>query len=287
MSPATSTPDTIVLVHGFWVTPRSWEHWIEHYESKGLRVIAPAYPGFEVEVEALNADPTPIERVTVPAIIERLEAVVGDLESPPIIIGHSAGGVFTQVLLDHGFGAAGVAINSAPTEGVKRVPLSQVRASFPVLKNPANRHKAVGLTFEQWHYTFTNTFTEEESLRLYKRYHIAASGPVFWGSALANIHPGKDDTWVNYDNEERAPLLFISGSADHLMPPSIQRSNAKHWNENVITEVKEFEGPHLLPASPGWEKVADYALDWALEHAALPRTRREVSSSPTPAGQPS
>ena len=150
MSPATSTPDTIVLVHGFWVTPRSWEHWIERYEGKGLRVIAPAYPGFEVEVEALNADPTPIERVTVPAIIERLEAIVGELESPPIIIGHSAGGVFTQILLDHGFGAAGVAINSAPTEGVKRIPLSQVRASFPVLKNPANRHKAVGLTFEQW-----------------------------------------------------------------------------------------------------------------------------------------
>ena len=268
MSPATSTPDTIVLVHGFWVTPRSWEHWIERYEGKGLRVIAPAYPGFEVEVEALNADPTPIEQLKVPAIIERLEAIVGELESPPIIIGHSAGGVFTQILLDHGFGAAGVAINSAPTEGVKRIPLSQVRASFPVLKNPANRHKAVGLTFEQWSYTFTNGLPEDEARRLYERYHVPASGEVFWGSALANIHPGRDETWVNYDNEGRAPLLFISGSSDHLMPPSIQRSNAKHWNDNVITEVKEFEGPHLLPASPGWEKVADYALDWALEHAA-------------------
>src|SRR6267142_111429 len=127
MSPATSTPDTIVLVHGFWVTPRSWEHWVERYEAKRLRVIAPAYPGFEVEVEALNADPTPIEHVTVPAIIEHLEAIVGELESPPIIIGHSAGGVFTQILLDHGFGAAGVAIDSAPTEGVKRIPLSQGR----------------------------------------------------------------------------------------------------------------------------------------------------------------
>jgi pimeloyl-ACP methyl ester carboxylesterase len=273
MNPAPHTPDTIVLVHGFWVTPRSWEHWIERYEAKGLRVLAPAYPGFEVEVEALNADPTPIERVTVPAIIEHLEEIVGELESPPIIIGHSAGGVFTQILLDHGFGAAGVAIDSAPTEGVKRIPLSQVRASFPVLKNPANRHKAVGLTFEQWHYTFTNGLPEDEARRLYERYHIPASGAVFWGSALANIHPGKDDTWVNYDNEERAPLLFISGSADHLMPPSIQRSNAKHWNDHVITEVKEFAGPHLLPASPGWEKVADYALDWALEHAAIPSTR--------------
>jgi pimeloyl-ACP methyl ester carboxylesterase len=287
MSPATSTPDTIVLVHGFWVTPRSWEHWIERYEAKGLRVIAPAYPGFEVEVEALNADPTPIERVTVPAIIESLEAIVGELESPPIIIGHSAGGVFTQILLDHGFGAAAVAIDSAPTEGVKRIPLSQVRASFPVLKNPANRHKAVGLTFEQWHYTFTNGLPEDEARRLYERYHVPASGEIFWGSALANIHPGKDDTWVNYDNEERAPLLLISGSADHLMPPSIQRSNAKHYNDKVITEVKDFEGPHLLPAAPGWEKVADYALDWALEHAALPSMRSEASGSPAPAGRPS
>jgi len=99
---------------------------------------------------------------------------------------------------------------------------------------------------------------------------VPASGEIFGGSALANVHPGKDETWVNYDNEERAPLLFISGSADHLMPPSIQRSNAKHWNDKVTTEVKEFEGPHLLPASPGWEKVADYALDWALDHAVQP-----------------
>ena len=113
---STPTPDTVVLVHGFWVTPRSWEQWIEHYESKGLRVLAPAYPGFEVEVEALNADPAPIEQVTVPQIIEHLEAIVGELDSPPIIMGHSAGGVFTQILLDHGFGAAGVAMNSAPTE---------------------------------------------------------------------------------------------------------------------------------------------------------------------------
>ena len=144
MSTESSKPDTIVLVHGFWVTPRSWEDWISHFEGRGFRVLAPAYPGFEVEVEALNADPTPIEQVTVPQIIEHLETVVGGLDAPPIIMGHSAGGVFTQILLDHGFGAAGVAINSAPTEGVKRVPLSQIRSTFPVLKNPANRHPRSG-----------------------------------------------------------------------------------------------------------------------------------------------
>jgi pimeloyl-ACP methyl ester carboxylesterase len=267
MSAEAGTAETIVLIHGFWVTPRSWEHWKARYEAAGHRVITPAYPGFEVEVEALNADTTPIETVTVPQIVEHLEAVVGGLDSPPILIGHSAGGVFTQVLLDHGFGAAGVAINSAPTEGVKRVPLSQIKATFPVLKNPANRHKAVGFTFEQWNYAFTNGFPEDEARALYERYHIPASGQIFWGSALANIHPGKDDNWVDYKNEDRAPLLFISGSTDHLMPPSIQQSNAKHWNSNVVTEIKEFEGPHLLPAWPGWEQVADYALEWALRQA--------------------
>ena len=269
MSTEPTTPDTIVLIHGFWVTPRSWEDWITHYERRGYRVLAPAYPGFEVEVEALNADPSPIEAVTVPQIIEHLEEVVGGLDSPPILMGHSAGGVFTQVLLDHGFGAAGVAINSAPTEGVKVVPLSQVRSTFPVLKNPANRHKAVGFTPEQWHYAFTNTFSEEESLRLYERYAIPASGRIFWGSALANIHPGRDDNWVDYKNPDRAPLLFISGSDDHLMPPKVQSSNAKHYKaEGTITEVKEFAGPHLLPAREGWEEVADCALSWAVSHAA-------------------
>ena len=150
------SPDTIVLIHGFWVTPRSWEGWIARYEGQGYRVLAPAYPGFDVEVEALNADPTPIEKLSVPEIIESLEALIRPLDAPPIIMGHSAGGVFTQILLDHGVGAAGVAINSAPTEGVKVVPLSELRATFPMLKNPANRHRAVGFTFDQWRYAFTN-----------------------------------------------------------------------------------------------------------------------------------
>jgi len=141
VSSDSTTPDTIVLIHGFWVTPRSWEKWIEHYRSRGYRVLAPAYPGFEVEVEALNADPTPIEKLTVPEIIAHLESVISGVQTPPILIGHSAGGAFTQILLDRGFGAVGVAINSAPTEGVAVVPLSQVKASFPVLKNPANRHR--------------------------------------------------------------------------------------------------------------------------------------------------
>jgi pimeloyl-ACP methyl ester carboxylesterase len=138
-TPDPAAPDTIVLVHGLWVTPRSWEHWIEHYEGKGYRVLAPAYPGLEVEVEALNEDPSPIEALTIPAVVEHLEGIVGELDKPPIIMGHSAGGLFTQILLDHGYGAAGVAIDSAPAEGVRVTPVSQIRSLFPILRNPANR----------------------------------------------------------------------------------------------------------------------------------------------------
>jgi pimeloyl-ACP methyl ester carboxylesterase len=267
MSSETTAPDTIVLVHGFWMTPRSWEHWIAHYEAAGYRVIAPAYPGFDVEVEALNADPTPIEQVTVPQIIERFESVIKELDKPPIIIGHSAGGAFTQILLDHGFGAAGVALNSAPTEGVPVAPLSQLRSTFPVLKNPANRHRAVGFTHEQFQYAFTNGVDEELSRRLYERYAIAANGGILWNSVLANIQPGHQDTWVDYKNDDRAPLLFISGTDDHIMPPAVQRSNLKHYKSNTVTEITEFEGPHFMVGLDGWEKIADHALAWALEHS--------------------
>ena len=266
----TGKPDTIVLIHGFWVTPRSWENGIKRYESRGYKVIAPAYPGFEVEVEVLNKDSSPVETLTVPQIMERLENLVKGLDKPPILMGHSAGGAFTQILLDRGYGAVGVVMNSAPTEGVLVTPYSQLKSAFPVLAHPGK--KAVGLTHAQWHYAFTNTFTDEESQALYKRYHVPASGPIFWGSVLANVKPGHQETWVNYHNDSRAPLLFISGGSDNLMPPSVQRSNAKHYKSpNTITEVKEFEGfAHLLPAQNGWEEIADYALEWAEQHARIP-----------------
>jgi pimeloyl-ACP methyl ester carboxylesterase len=263
-----STPDTVVLIHGFWVTPRSWVDWITRYERKGFRVLAPAYPGFEVEVEALRADPRPIAETTLPKIVAHLESVIGDLPAAPILMGHSAGGLLVQLLLDRRHGAAGVAINSAPTEGVKVVPVSQIRSTFAVFRRPGNRHRAIGFSFEQWRYAFTNTFPEDEARRLYERLHIPAPGSVIWGNLFAGVQPGHQDTWVDYDNDHRAPLLFLSGTEDHLMPPSVQRANLRHYRSDTVTELKEFEGrAHLMPLQEGWEEVADHALDWAVSHA--------------------
>jgi pimeloyl-ACP methyl ester carboxylesterase len=263
-----TAPDTIVLIHGFWVTPRSWEGWKARYEAAGYTVLTPGYPGFEVEVEALRDNPQPIEDATVPAIIEHLESVIGALDKPPIIMGHSAGGAFTQIVLDHGYGAAGVVMNSAPTEGVPVAPFSQIKSTWPAIGNPKNHHRAVGFTFEQWNYAFTNGLPEEQARHFYDRYHIPASGQILWDSVTANLLPGHQDTWVDYKNDGRAPLLFISGDRDHIMPPSVQKSNAKHYkSDKTVTEVELFEGPHLMVAADGWEKIADRALEWALQHA--------------------
>jgi pimeloyl-ACP methyl ester carboxylesterase len=268
MSDPTATNPAIVLIHGLWMTPRSWEHWVERYQGRGYDVLAPAYPGLEVEVEALREDPSPIEALTVPGTVAHFEEIIRGLDQPPFIIGHSFGGVITQILLDHGLGAAGVAIDSVPAEGVRVVPRSQIKATFPVLDNPANRHRAVPFTVKQFHYAFTNTLDDEETAKVYERYHVAAPGSWVWGGILANLDPGHQDTWVNFRNDERAPLLFIAGGEDHIMPAEVNRSNAEHYSRSKAhTDFKEFPGrSHFTVGQPGWEEIADYALDWANEH---------------------
>jgi pimeloyl-ACP methyl ester carboxylesterase len=262
-------PDTIVLIHGLWVTPRSWEKWVERYEGRGYRVLTPAYPGLEVEVEALNEDPSPIEALTIPGVVEHYEGIIGELEKPPILMGHSMGGLIVQILLDHGYGAAGVAIDSVPPEGVRRVPLSQTRAAFPVLRNPANRHRAVGFTPEQFHYGFANTLSEEASDEVYERYHVPAPGSFIWAAVLANFEPGHQDGYVNYNNDEHAPLLLIAGAEDHLQPAVVNESNFKHYRySGATTDYHEYAGrSHYTVGQEGWEEVADYALEWAEANA--------------------
>jgi alpha-beta hydrolase superfamily lysophospholipase len=263
MSEATS--DTIVLIHGLWMTPRSWEHWVSRYTAAGYTVLAPPWPGLEGEVEALNADPTPLTTLTIATIVDHYERIVRDLDRPPMIIGHSFGGTFVQMLLDRGLGAVGVAVASAPVKGVVRVPLSTVRATLPVLRSPANRHRAVPLTPEQFHDAFTNTLSATESREMYDRYHVPAAGGVLFEGALANLRPG-GATKVDFANRNRAPLLLLAGGADRVIPPVVNRENVRRYRRSsALTAYREFPGrSHFTIGQPGWEEVADYALSWAL-----------------------
>jgi pimeloyl-ACP methyl ester carboxylesterase len=246
------------------MTPRSWEHWVSRYEGYGYKVLAPPYPGFEVEVEALRADPSPIEKLTIDGVADHYEAIIRGLETPPIIIGHSFGGTLTQLLLDRGLGAAAVAIDSALVRGIRRVPFSQIRSLLPALDNPAHRHQAVGFSPDQFHYAFTNGMSKEESQKVYDRYHIAAPGRIIWDGALANFQP-HSEAKVDFKRPGRAPLLFISGSEDHIMPASVNKANYKLQSRNAsVTDYTEFAGRcHYTCGQDGWEPLADYALAWA------------------------
>jgi pimeloyl-ACP methyl ester carboxylesterase len=268
---STQPPKTIVLIHGLWMTPLSWENWIERYQNAGYEVIAPAWPGMDGEIDALRADPSAIEHLGIEEIVDHYDAIVRGLPSPPIIMGHSFGGAFTEVLLDRGLGAAGVGIDAAAVKGITKLPFAQLKSAFPVLKNPANNHRAVALTPSEFHYAFTNTMSEEESQAAFERYAVPGPGRVLFQGAFANFNP-RAATHVDFGNEDRAPLLLIAGEDDHTVPAVVDRSAAKHYGKSsAITEYKEFPGrAHFIIGQEGWEEVADYALAWATEHARVP-----------------
>jgi alpha-beta hydrolase superfamily lysophospholipase len=264
-TPDPTEPDTIVLIHGLWMTALSWEHWAARYMGRGFIVIARSWPGMDGDIEALRRDPSAVEHLGVGEIIEHYEGMIRALPRPPIIMGHSFGGLITQILLDRGLGAAGVAIDSAPVRGILALPLSTLRSGFPVLKNPANNHRAVALTPEEFHYAFTNTLTEEESAAVYARYAVPGPGRVLFQAALANFNPHAA-TKVDFGNGARAPLLVIAGGLDHVSPVAVNEATARlQGKSEAITAYKEFPGrSHYILGQEGWEEVADYALALAL-----------------------
>jgi alpha-beta hydrolase superfamily lysophospholipase len=258
----------IVLIHGLWMTPLSWEHWIDRYTSRGHRVLAPAWPGLEADVQELRRNPSALAGLGAKEILDSYDQIIRDLDAPPIIMGHSFGGGFVQVLLDRGLGSAGVAIDAATTKGVLKLPLSTVRSTWSILKNPANRKKAVPFSEKNFRYAFANTLNEEESLAAYERYAIPASGRVLFQGALANF--SSDSPFrVDYAKDDRAPLLFIAGGSDHVVPAVANKANFKKYKSKATVEYKEFPGrSHFTVGQKGWEEVADYALDWATKHAS-------------------
>jgi pimeloyl-ACP methyl ester carboxylesterase len=261
--------DTVVLIHGLWMTPLSWEHWITRYEQRGLKVIAPGYPGIrpgEAGVDAIRSNPSTLANLGVREIFDHLAEVIGALDTKPVIMGHSFGGVFVQLLLDAGLGAAGVSIDGAAVKGVKALPFSEIKATFPVLKNPANRNRAVPITEKEFHYAFTNNLSVEASKAVFDRYAIPVSGRMVFQGGLANFTPNAATSY-NFANDDRAPLLFIAGGNDHILPPAVQRENYEKnaKRSGALTAYKLFPGrSHFTCGEQGWEDVADLALDWAL-----------------------
>ena len=225
-TPDPTIPGTIVLIHGLWLTPRSWEHWIDRYERLGHRVVAPTWPGMDSSIEDLRRDPSTMAGIGITEITDHYEAIIRVLlDTSPIIIGHSFGGLIAQLLLDRGLGSAGVAIHPAPVKGVLRLPISSLRSAFPVLRNPLNRNRAVALTPKQFHYRFTNTMSEEESQAVYERYHVPGPGRVLFQAATANLNP-RAATKVDFKSESRAPLLVVGGGQDHTVPASVAKEAA-------------------------------------------------------------
>ncbi|HVP59163.1 MAG TPA: alpha/beta hydrolase [Myxococcaceae bacterium] len=264
-NPSKDTPTSIVLIHGLWLTALSWEHWVERYRKRGFDVVARSWPGLDGDIDALRRDPSPMVNVGLEEVVEHYEKIIDGLGRPVIIMGHSFGGLVTQLLLDRGFGAAGVGIDSAAPKGVLSLTLSEIKSAFPVLKNPANAHRAVALTKEEFHYSFGNTLSEEESAKVWARYAVPGPGRVLWQGATANFNP-RAVSKIDFAGP-RAPLLLISGSEDHVIPPSVVRENVKRQDKaTALTALKEFAGrSHYICGQPGWEEVADYALDWALK----------------------
>jgi len=276
---ATRTPDPIVLIHGLWMTPRSWEHWKERYESRGHEVSTPAWPGLEVEVEALRANPAPLAGLGFQKVTDHLEGIIRGLDRPPIIMGHSMGGAVTQLLIDRGCGVAAVGIAPATVKGVYDLPLSTIRASAAVLRNPFNRDKATPITKKQFHYNFANTLTRPESDVLWERYAVPAANKMLFDLALGNFDKNAP-TKVDFEKPDRAPYLAVTFGKDHVVPPKAARHNTEKYKSGTVA-FTTFPGRPHFPGVAGWEEVADYALDWATEQA---HRREGAESESLPSG---
>jgi pimeloyl-ACP methyl ester carboxylesterase len=256
-------PKTVMLIHGAWLSPASWEKFQSRYEAQGYSCLAPAWPFDERAVEELKRSPDPrLKDLTVGKIVEHYAANIRALPEPPILVGHSFGGFFVQALLDRGLGAAGVAIDPLPPRGVAIGPKA-LRSALPVLLAWRGWSRTLTMTFEDFARDFANGLPPDDRRAAYERYVVPTPGRIFFQAALG-IGIG-----VNWKNADRAPLLLIAGDHDRTIEHSmVEAAYLKHRKSPARTGFKSFEGrSHFLCAEPGWEEVADYAIEWANENA--------------------
>ena len=253
---------TIVLIPGLWITALCWEHWVKNYSDKGYCVVARSWPGMEGEIKQLRRDPSSFANLGLTEVVDHYEQIIRELETPPIIIGHGFGGLVTQILLDRGWGAAGVAIASAPVKGIARLPLSMLKLAFSVLGKSLS-NKAASLTAQQFQRAFANSLTETESLAAFKRYSAPAPNRVLLQTAFANFTRHTAIT-VNFRNDTRAPLLLVAGGKDRVVPTSLVKANFDSYRESKAeTDYKEFPDQANFTFLQQ-TKIADYVLGWAL-----------------------
>jgi len=254
---------TIVLIPGLWMTALCWEHWVKHYSEKGYCVIAANWPGMNADIDQLRRDPRSFAKLGLTEVVDHYEQLIRELETPPIIIGHGVGGLVTQILLDRGWGAAGVAIAPAPVKGVRRLPLSSLKIALSALANPFNKRETTSLSPKQFHETFANTLTEAQSRSAFTRYALPGPNRVLLQTMLANFTRHAATT-VNVRNDTRAPLLLVAGGQDRVAPSSLVKANFELYRESKAeTDYKEFsDQAHFTLLQE--TRVADHVLGWAL-----------------------
>jgi len=251
----------VVFIHGLWLLPSSWDRWATVFEEAGYTALTPGWPDDPETVEEANAHPEVFAGKSVGQVADHYSAVIGTLNRKPAVIGHSFGGLMTQIVAGRGLSAASVAIDPAPFRGVLPLPISALKSGSPVLGNPANRNRAVPLTYDQFRYAFANAVTEDEAKELYDTYAVPAAGKPLFQAAAANLNPWTEAK-VDTDNPERGPLLVISGEKDHTVPWAIANASYKQQKDNPgVTEIVEIKGRgHALTIDSGWREVADTAL---------------------------
>jgi non-heme chloroperoxidase len=251
----------VVFIHGLWLLPSSWDRWATVFEEAGFTALTPGWPDDPETVEEANAHPEVFAGKSVGDVADHYDAVIRRLEHKPAVVGHSFGGLLTQIIAGRGLSAASVAIDPAPFRGVLPLPISALRAGSPVLGNPANRNRAVPLTYDQFRYAFANAVTEDEAKGLYETYAVPAPGKPLFQAATANLNPWTEAK-VDTDNPDRGPLLIISGEKDHTVPWALANAAYKQQKDNPgVTEITEIKGRgHALTIDSGWREVADTAL---------------------------
>jgi pimeloyl-ACP methyl ester carboxylesterase len=251
----------VVFIHGLWLLPSSWDRWAAVFEEAGYTALSPGWPDDPDTVEEANAHPEVFAHKTVGQVADHFADVIGRLDRNPAVIGHSFGGLLTQIVAGRGLSAASVAVDPAPFRGVLPLPISALKSASPVLSNPANRNRAVPLTYEQFRFGFANAVTEDEAKQLYDAYAVPAPGAPLFQAATANLNPWTEAK-VNSKNPARGPLLIISGEKDNTVPWSIANASYKKQKRNEgVTEIIEMKGRgHALTIDSGWREVADTAL---------------------------